>query len=267
MIKEAFPQDNIKQLLQEKVIKMVQILEQKSKNIIDAPEGTLRVSFSGKSIQYYCVPKGQKNGKYISKKKKTYIRQLAQKEYDLKIIKLLTNEIKLSKKYIAKSKMNFPYPVKMDKKKLPLITPITFTNFQYASLWKDAPYKTKGFTDRQTAFVTSSSLKVRSKSEIIISELLSKHEIPFRYEARLRLSNIYIYPDFTCLNVRTKKEYIWEHFGMLDETEYANKTVKKMNTYYANGYYPGENLLITTETKQSPLTSEAVETMIKHYLI
>ena len=51
-----------------------------------------------------------------------------------------------------------------------------------------------------------------------------------------------VYPDFTILNVRTGKIYYWEHLGM------TNKSIRKIEAYAKNGYYPGEKLILSSET-------------------
>lgn len=52
---------------------------------------------------------------------------------------------------------------------------------------------------------------MRSKSEVIIADLLNKEGIPYRYEFPLYLKEFNtVYPDFTILNVRKRKEIYWE---------------------------------------------------------
>ena len=63
-------------------------------------------------------------------------------------------------------------------------------------------------------------------------------------------------PDFKIFNVRTKKEYYLEHFGMMDDYEYAK-----------NEIYPGEKLLITLEASDSPLNMIILEKMVNKYLL
>ena len=79
--------------------------------------------------------------------------------------------------------------------------------------------------------------------------------------------NAVVYPDFTVLNVRTRKTYLWEHFGRMDDAGYVeNKMMRKIDLYRANGIYPGENLIMTFESANRPLQVEAVKDMINKYL-
>ena len=68
--------------------------------------------------------------------------------------------------------------------------------------------------------------RVRSKSEVIIADILKNNGIPYRYEYPV-LINRNIHPDFCCLNVRTRKEYFWEHFGKMDDIEYARQKLER----------------------------------------
>lgn len=70
-----------------------------------------------------------------------------------------------------------------------------------------------------------------------------------KYEFPLKLKGYgIVYPDFTLLDVKHRREIYWEHFGMMDNPEYAYKAVLKLETYMKNGFYPGKNLLLTFET-------------------
>ena len=90
--------------------------------------------------------------------------------------------------------------------------------------------------------------------------------IPYKYECPLRLaSGIYVHPDFTILNVSKRKEYFLEHLGMMDNPEYSQKAVKKINTYMKNEIYPGEKLLLSYETSQSPIDMTAVSLILEKY--
>ena len=98
--------------------------------------------------------------------------------------------------------------------------------------------------------------------------MLAKEDVPYRYEYPLYLEGAdTIYPDFMVLNVRLRKELYWEHFGIMDDAEYAEKAVRKIAKYYMNGFYPGENLILTYETRATPLNVLQIKEIIKHYLL
>lgn len=72
-------------------------------------------------------------------------------------------------------------------------------------------YRGKGFDESTSEFYTAKGEKVRSKSEVIIADVLSREGIPYRYEYPLYLKGIgKVHPDFTVLNVKQRKEIYWE---------------------------------------------------------
>jgi hypothetical protein len=97
---------------------------------------------------------------------------------------------------------------------------------------------------------------VRSKSEVIIANLLTAAGIPFRYEVPLMAPDGTMYlPDFTIEWRGTT--YFWEHLGLLDKPEYARKWKEKQVWYKKN--FPAQ-LLVTEESRQ---LSKAASMLIK----
>ena len=74
-------------------------------------------------------------------------------------------------------------------------------------------------------------------------------------------------PDFNCLNVRLRKDYYWEHLGMLDDAVYADNNVRKLNNFSLNPNFDESRLILTTETKRHPLNTKVVEEKIRRYLL
>ena len=114
--------------------------------------------------------------------------------------------------------------------------------------------------------VAPSGNMVRSKSEVLIDMQLYTNHIPFRYECELQLGDVTIYPDFTVRNPRTGKLYYWEHFGIMDDSNYANNVALKLNTYISNHIIPTIDLITTFETRDHPLTIDTINQVIKEYL-
>ncbi|MBP3366711.1 MAG: ATP-dependent DNA helicase RecQ [Treponema sp.] len=79
---------------------------------------------------------------------------------------------------------------------------------------------------------------VRSKSEVIISNLLSEAGIKYEYEKKLFYDDIHhIEPDFTIV-LPDNKEIYWEHVGMLGLDDYDENWKKKLDIY--EKYYPNQ---------------------------
>lgn len=102
-----------------------------------------------------------------------------------------------------------------------------------------------------------SGVMVRSKSEVIIANLLHNSELPFSYEMPLFAGDGTLrLPDFT-LSWRGRT-YYWEHLGMLDQTKYADDWSKKQKWY--DEWFPGQ--LVTTEEAPN-LSGEAADIIEK----
>lgn len=262
--------EQMKDLLKEREEYLLQLKSEKEKALEMAPEGLLRICNGRNRTQYYqrTDPKDF-NGIYIKEKDISLAKGLAQKDYDQKILRAVEKELESIKKYLA----NYPERnieqvyESLHKKRQEFIVPIRETDEQYIQKWKAVEYEGKGFAEETPEFYTSRGERVRSKSEWMIADLLEKEGIPYRYEYPIYLRGIgKIYPDFTVLNVRKRKEMYLEHFGMMDNSAYAEKAVKKIQTYEQNGIFPGEDLLITYETGKSPINQKVIKRMIQRYL-
>ncbi|MCI5493642.1 MAG: hypothetical protein MR425_05890 [Lachnospiraceae bacterium] len=49
----------------------------------------------------------------------------------------------------------------------------------------------------------------------------------------------------------------------MDDPRYATGFVKKVYTYMDNGFFPGENLIITYETMNHPIATQHIQTLIE----
>ena len=108
--------------------------------------------------------------------------------------------------------------------------------------------------------------KMRSKSEVMIANSIYRHALPYKPELPLKCKNgRSLYPDFTILDPRTMEEYIWEHFGIMDDPVYAAEACRKIQTYNDEGYVLGRNLICTFETSETPLSSVVIENIIKTF--
>ncbi|SEA20689.1 AAA family ATPase [Microbulbifer marinus] len=97
---------------------------------------------------------------------------------------------------------------------------------------------------------------VRSKSEVIIANILHERKIPFWYEKPLVAPDGTMYlPDFT---IQFGGEtYFWEHLGMLSNSSYKEHWEEKQRWYDAN--FPGQLLI----TEERPDLSKAVTDIIE----
>lgn len=125
-----------------------------------------------------------------------------------------------------------------------------------------------GFDEGSPVIMTSGGYRVRSKSEQLWGDSFARMGVPHVYEPKLYLKGKgWIRPDFVGLNVRQRKEIWVEHLGMMDSISYSDDNVMKLHMYERNGFILGDDLLITMETRRSPLERKSIETLItKHFL-
>lgn len=237
------------------------------------PDGKIHIVKNRGRIQYYLRknPK-DKSGKYIAKREEKKIKQYLQKKYDEEVLKMINQEKTILEKYLLKSKITSETIQKLystqPQEIKDMIMPIDMSDNDFALEWLLVPYEKKAIDEEKYANRTEKGEIVRSKSEGNIANGLFKYGVPYKYECPLTFSNgIVIYPDFTILNVRKRKVIYWEHRGMMDDREYAKHTVLRLRQMEKEGIFLGDNLIITEETAQSPLGTEEIETMIKHYLL
>ena len=66
-------------------------------------------------------------------------------------------------------------------------------------------------------------------------------------DIRLSLWFLWFLWDFTISRPSDGKLFLWEHFGLMDDDEYRQNTIKKISLYARYGFFPFENLICTYE--------------------
>lgn len=257
--------------MQDKKKELEELLSKVKERISQAPCGTLRISQRGQYLQYYhrTEPKDTK-GKYIKKSDMDLVKELAQKDYDQKIVIEIKQQLEVINNCLEKYHPEGIERVYKDLHQLrkPLVHSVFRSDEEYAQVWRNMDYEKKAFADGYPEYYTDAGERVRSKSEIIIANKLLKMGVAYRYEYPIRfISGHIVHPDFYCLNIRTRKEFAWEHFGMMDNQEYANNAIRRIEEYRKNGYWFGKNLIATFETLSRPINVNTVEQTIKQYLL
>ena len=257
---------NVQDLLERKEF-LERKLEECDRKLANAPPGRLHVSCSNGRTQYYYREKpSDKKGAYLRKEKRHLVSLLQQKDYCLHLHKTITQELKAIDaylKYMPDMSADDVYD-RLPVYRRELTDPLIESDLQFMEKWKQTGFKQKEMPEDFEGYVTENEEIVRSKSELIIANSLKKADIPYRYECPLRLRGIgIVHPDFTVLDIRTKQEVYWEHLGMMDDPEYADKAVHKINAYIKNGFCPGQRLIVTMETQACHINTHAIRDMIE----
>lgn len=248
---------------------MLYAMEQQIKEL---PQGSLTCVKTGKYEKWYHYE--NKKNHNIPKSNIELAGQLAHKKYLLAVQKDAIHEMTAMKAYLKKHES---YEKEADKllKDTVCFTKLLNTQIQLNSNlnsksnteWIKLPYEKNKNYPEQLQIRTISGNIVRSKSESIIDAALYYNHISFRYECVLQLGNNNFFPDFTILNAKTGELMYWEHFGIIDDTFYANSMNAKIQTYIKYGIIPNVNLITTYESKKYPLSPETVEKMIQIFLL
>lgn len=274
--------EELRKTLEEKILRL-EVIEQAAENDLRAaPEGTLRISKNKNTEQYYWRTDGKDpRGKYIRRSEIELAKKLAQKDYAQKVVMLLKPLVKKGGDALRWLEENDPLRQvtelyeKCSPARKKLIAPYRDSEEIYAEKWeqkkkvlKDKIGQTGKFPEASTEIYTEKGECVRSKSEKILADKLYMKHIPYAYEVPLYISGYgYIKPDFTVLNRKTRKEYYWEHLGMMDDKNYCEKAIRKIETLERNGILPGKNLILTYETSEHPLNSRVAERLAEEYLL
>lgn len=222
------------------------------------PAGSLvPYQIKGKTRWYHHKKKrdGSYERKYIGKDNMGLAQKLARKAYIKSLLKDKENELKSIEQYLKVRKdTDYKCYLSFDSK---------YRDLLVAGRWDLEDYDRNPSHPENLIVKAPKGEFVRSKSEALIANALFDEGIPYRYECKLCIDDIVVYPDFTVRVGKSNKEVIWEHFGKMDDQEYLDKVMRKLNLYIRNGYYPGKNLLVTYETKANPLVIDDVMKVIR----
>ncbi len=217
------------------------------------------------SLQFF-----EKNQKgvycYLPYSKKDQAVEIIQQQYYKKIYKSAMMEVKLLGKlqsFLENKAVEKVYE-SLGKAKQKVVTPIVQPQEKFIEAWISEEYTGKPFPENSPEYYTDRGERVRSKSEKIIADKLYREGIYYRYEYPLELPGWgVVYPDFTILDVENRRNIIYEHFGMMDDENYAGNAIAKVQRYASAGYHIGDNFFITMESSRNPLDSRTLDGVVQ----
>ncbi len=119
--------------------------------------------------------------------------------------------------------------------------------------------------ERSPLLKTLANNRVRSKSEVIIANILTYLNLDYEYEKPLNAKHdeTSVRPDFTILF--KGKEYYWEHLNDLTNLNYKSAWLKKQDWYRKNGYE--DNLIISYESSDMSIDSQEILLIAKNKIL
>lgn len=210
------------------------------------------------------TPDGKRNSHYVKKSELSKVSKIAQREYNLKLLKAVESEIACLARLNGNINQVEHVYDQLGMGRQALVNPLVKTEKQRVEEWLSVEYPPGIFDESNTTkFYTSKGERVRSKSEALIANELINAGIPYRYEYPLNVNNKLIRPDFLIYDVRKDMEVVWEHLGMADNRSYSSYNLERLADYQVAGFIPNVNLFITVETRENPLSLKAVRNIIK----
>lgn len=262
--------------IEARITELEEVLKAKQFAVKKNPSGLIRIVRRGKTLLFYKRSSpSDAQGIYMPRSQEKLARALVQNDYDKRTVPAIEAEIKELKDFLKayKEKCSDTVYQKLASTRREVVTPITLDDEAYASAWLKVEYRHKKIPEDAPQLYTENNEQVRSKSEVIIANTLKAAGVPYRYEFPLLVDRnsadadfCQFHPDFYCLNLRTRQEFAWEHFGMMDDPDYAERATEKLELYAENRFFPGKNLIITMETSDKPLSSKLLKSLIKTYL-
>ena len=117
--------------------------------------------------------------------------------------------------------------------------------------------------------LTARGEAVRSKSEVIIANLLHASGVDYQYEQPLEREGVIKYPDFTIEDDDTGETYYWEHLGLLSDEGYRRRWSEKRRWYNSNGIFakddgggPAGTLITTEDSPEGAIDSAHVSRLV-----
>ena len=237
-----------------------------------APEGSLYFKRypSGKAVPYLSTgPRNHRTVTRIDPADERYLTQLMRKTFARKVLPQLKKDLKalerskefrniefyriaaeLGPEYKSCADYFLGYP---DKKK---VNP-AFDQLQERQ--NPFPFDKNAIRTELGVF--------RSKSESIEAEILTGAGVEFKYEVALLVGTKWINVDFV-VNLYWKQQIgIIEHHGLLDDPKYRQKKLDNLSTMMNHGIYPGQNLLIISESLEYGFDVELAKRLIRAFCL
>lgn len=264
---------NFTKIAKEEVLRLEDTLKKIDMFLNHAPEGCLKWQNRGGKTHYYhqFMRNAKWTRKYIKKGEASLAKALAQKHYYSVIRPMLAKKLNELKRFLQKCPLGELEEVydNLSIERKNLVVPVQVSAKEKVKQWQAEIYEKNEMYPENLRYETEQGDVVRSKSEVIIANILyrNRKNILYKYERPLevmvngRMKTIY--PDFTILNIHTGKVTYWEHAGRMDDPHYANEFVRKMNMYIANDLLPGRDVVVTYESQSNALDISVVKQLVK----
>ncbi|MEI6131258.1 MAG: hypothetical protein WCQ41_00345 [Bacillota bacterium] len=247
-----------------------QLLKKFKKEMENMPAGGIsRKNIKGNYYFYHnCRDSlGNNHQKYLGKNEMELAEKLRRKAFLKKCMPILFSNIKMMEKFLLKYRPFFASDIIKG-----LVVPFESQKYYAPSLkakikaWINEPYERLEMKTDSLIHTSVGGIKMRSKSETIIADILEQNGIPYRYEAKLILGGKTYYPDFTIIKPRDGEILYWEHFGMMNDQNYAKRAENKLDVFSSFGLIPWQNCINTYDDINGSFNSSIVFNVIRAFI-
>lgn len=244
-----------------------------------SPEGLLKVhELNGHFYYEYISHASPGTSRYLScsvPADYALAQAIAQRDYDRKVEKMCHDELRVlrrTERFYQKGTAE-DIASSLHPGRRALITPIWLTDEEYAADWQARHPSSDRIPDDAVWFPTERGERVRSKTEMFIGNKLHELGVPYSYEYPIELVDhitgvpYTAHPDFLVLNTRTRKVYLWEHLGDMDNPQYVNKNLNRLIDYEEAGFIPYRDIILSFETKLIPYDPIKAERLIRRFFM
>ncbi len=229
----------------------------------------LRLCSSGKNHYLYARARGSVDRKYIGNDMKETVRGIREYHFCERLRKDLDMEIKLINSFLSK---HIPLDEASVSGRLsPIYRSIAPLSEDAGKIWKNEKEKIKAKYDiphpENLRMRTIDGTLVRSKSEVIIGNLLSTNNIPYVYELPYVANGHLLYTDFTALSTKDyKTEKRIEHQGMMRSPNYQRQYLYKLDSYLEAGLIPNIDIFYTFDDMNGGFDPSPIQNIIDTFL-
>lgn len=236
------------------------------------PNSSVKVRVRKSSLEIY-VRRPDASGtlceEYIGKRNPQAVAKYAGIFYGKKLLPILESELDLllrfKKEYHPQDKYEV-YNTLPDQIR-EIIDPLVYDFTIAAKSWEVESGQQNDYPfEEGSCYLTRKGERVRSRAELIIADILTELELPYKYEAAYYFENgRHCYPDFTILSPRDCKEYYLEYFGLMSDPDYAQNALEKIRRYSTSA--DAERFIYIFESSVVSLDTKAVKNLISRYFL
>lgn len=232
-------------------------------------EGIRLCSSSKKNRYFYARTPGSAERRYLGPDTSKDVCGIRELRYCRQLDKDIEREIRIIDSFLAK---HVPLDeISVNSRLSPIYRSSGSTSEDPGRAWKEEKEKIKA----RHEILHPENLKMRaidgtlmrSKSEVIIGNLLCANNIPYVYELPYVANGRLLYTDFTTLSTKDyKTEKRIEHQGMMSSSSYQSKYLYTLNAYLEAGLIPNIDIFYTFDDLRGGFDPSPIQNIIDTFL-